>query len=90
MKILITKPESVAIFFGCDGAEYRDDKVIFAGGGMNCDYNESNSMIIDADAPEPHMRPHVWKYENGSWIIANRELYDFYESIKVPEPSAPE
>lgn len=90
MKILITKPESIAVFFGFDSAEYRDNNIIFSLGIINCDYNESNSMIIDVAPPPTNLFPNIWKYENDSWIIANQNLYDLHESNKLQEELIPE
>ena len=73
MNILLNN-ESVAVFFG--GFTVLPDCVDL-GVGINWDYNASNTMVIDADPPDPALA-NLWKWQDGAWVCIDQEALDAY------------
>lgn len=75
MKILLDS-NNIALFIGQD-FEVTASCILFSDGSVCNSLNKDNTVIIDADAPNPPLG-NTWKWEKDTWVCINQAVVDAY------------
>ena len=74
MRILLDE-NNLGIFLG-ESFEYTETGIKFSF-GVSTQYNENNTIVINAELPNPPLN-YVWEWKNNEWVCTDQVEVDNY------------